>query len=141
MMVTEAIPPAAGELPQAVFDPARLAAVTASGLLDTAAEGTFDDLARLALAVTGTRMAFFTVADGRRSFWKSAIGVDPTAGRENDIRDSPCHILIGAAHRRQRRAASCACPAANGAATCATGATVQLESSSATSRCVARSSP
>ncbi|MER5705941.1 GAF domain-containing SpoIIE family protein phosphatase [Micromonospora sp. NPDC002296] len=94
-MVKEAIPPAAGELPQAVFDPARLAAVTASGLLDTAAEGTFDDLARLALAVTGTRMAFFTVADGRRSFWKSAIGVDPTAGRENDIRDSPCHILIG----------------------------------------------
>jgi hypothetical protein len=78
-----------------VFDPERLAAVAASGLLDTAPEGTFDDLAQLALAITGAQKAFFTVADGRRSFWKSAIGMDPVAGRENDIRDSPCHILIG----------------------------------------------
>ena len=93
-MKKEAIPPT-GELPQAVFDPARLAAVADSGLLDTAPEGTFDDLAQLALAITGGQKAFFTVADGRRSFWKSAIGMDPAAGRENDIRDSPCHILIG----------------------------------------------
>lgn len=84
-----------GELPEAVFDPARLAAVAACGLLDTGPEGTFDDLAQLALAITGAQKAFFTVADGRRSFWKSAVGVDPAAGRENDIRDSPCHILIG----------------------------------------------
>ncbi|MBD0734928.1 PP2C family protein-serine/threonine phosphatase [Streptomyces sp. CBMA29] len=83
------------ELPTAVFDPARLAAVVDSGLLDTEPEGTFDDLARLAMAITGADMAFFTVADGRRSFWKSAVGVDPAAGRENDIRDSPCHLLIG----------------------------------------------
>ncbi|MEW2267917.1 GAF domain-containing SpoIIE family protein phosphatase [Streptomyces sp. NPDC047853] len=85
----------AGELPQAVFDPARLAAVADSGLLDTGPEGTFDDIARLALAVTGARMAFFTVADGWRSVWKSAVGVDPAAERGNDIRDSPCHLLIG----------------------------------------------
>ncbi|WP_351229002.1 GAF domain-containing SpoIIE family protein phosphatase [Streptomyces sp. NPDC002133] len=84
-----------GELPEAVFDPARLAAVADSGLLDTEPEGTFDDLAQLALAITGAQMAYFTVVDGRRSFWKSAIGVDPAAGHESDIRDSPCHILIG----------------------------------------------
>lgn len=94
MMATEAARPT-GELPGAVFDPARLAAVAESGLLDTAPEGTFDDLAQLALAITGAQKAFFTIADGRRSFWKSALGMDPAAGRENDIRDSPCHILIG----------------------------------------------
>ncbi|MFG2303960.1 PP2C family protein-serine/threonine phosphatase [Actinacidiphila glaucinigra] len=92
MMVNETPP---GELPEAVFDPARLEAVAASGLLDTGPEGVFDDVAQLALAITGARMAFFTVADGRRSFWKSAVGVDPEAVRENGIRDSPCHILIG----------------------------------------------
>ncbi|MGW1540057.1 PP2C family protein-serine/threonine phosphatase [Streptomyces sp. NPDC002309] len=91
-MMLNATPP--GELPEAVFDPERLAAVAASGLLDTGPEGAFDDIARLALAVTGAQMAFFTVIDGRRSFWKSAVGVDPCAGRENDIRDSPCHLLV-----------------------------------------------
>ncbi|MFF4322885.1 PP2C family protein-serine/threonine phosphatase [Streptomyces sp. NPDC001568] len=85
----------AGELPGAVLDPARLAAVADTGLLDTPSEGTFDDLAQLALAITGAQKAFFTVADGRRSFWKAAIGLDPSGARENDIRDSPCHILIG----------------------------------------------
>ncbi|MFD7860371.1 PP2C family protein-serine/threonine phosphatase [Streptomyces microflavus] len=84
-----------GCLPPAVLDPARLAAVAATELLDTPAEGTFDDLAQLAMSITGAQKAFFTVADGRRSFWKSALGMDPVAGRENDIRDSPCHILIG----------------------------------------------
>lgn len=93
-MTRESLPPV-GELPEAVFDPGRLAAVAASGLLDSPPEGTFDDLAQLALAITGAQKAFFTVADGRRSFWKSAIGVDASAGRENDIRDSPCHLLIG----------------------------------------------
>ncbi|WP_329065909.1 PP2C family protein-serine/threonine phosphatase [Streptomyces sp. NBC_01429] len=85
----------AGELPNAVFDPARLAAVAASGLLDTAPEGAFDDLAQLALVITGAQKAFFTVADGRRSFWKAALGIEPGGARENDIRDSPCHVLIG----------------------------------------------
>ncbi|MFF8511861.1 hypothetical protein ACF064_27660 [Streptomyces sp. NPDC015492] len=43
----------AGELPPAVFDPARPAAVADTDLLDTVPEGTFDDLAQLALAITG----------------------------------------------------------------------------------------
>ncbi|WP_439674019.1 PP2C family protein-serine/threonine phosphatase [Embleya sp. MST-111070] len=82
------------ELPAAVFDPARLAAVAASGLLDSAPEGSFNDLTELALAVTGAGVALFTVVDGRRSFRKAAMGVDTTAGRENDVADSPCHLLI-----------------------------------------------
>ena len=95
MVTTTTIVPPAAELHPAVFDPARLAAVAISGLLDSEAESAFDDLARLAVAVTGAQRAFFTIADEHRSFWKSAIGMDPAAGRENDIRDSPCHILIG----------------------------------------------
>ncbi|GGX90761.1 PP2C family protein-serine/threonine phosphatase [Streptomyces fructofermentans] len=85
----------ARELPAQVSDPARLAAVAASGLLDTGPEGAFDDIGRLALALTGADMAFFTVADERRSFWKSAVGAVPAAERENGIHDSPCHLLIG----------------------------------------------
>ncbi|MDA5286209.1 GAF domain-containing protein [Streptomyces sp. Isolate_45] len=69
--------------------------MAAAGLLDTPPEGTFDDLAQLALSITGAQKAFFTVADGRRAFWRSSVGTDPAAGRENDIRGSPCHILIG----------------------------------------------
>ncbi|MFI6983005.1 PP2C family protein-serine/threonine phosphatase [Embleya sp. NPDC050154] len=79
----------------AVSDPERLAAVTAGGLLDSLPEEFFDDLARLALTITGARAAFLTVADSERAFWKSAIGIDPdAAARENRLADSPCHLLI-----------------------------------------------
>ena len=44
-----------GGLPAALPAPERLAAVRATGLLDTGPEGPFDDLARLAAAVTGCR--------------------------------------------------------------------------------------
>jgi hypothetical protein len=79
-----------------VLSPRRLAAVYATGLLDTEPEEGFDDLARLAAAVAGGQRAFITVVDERRSFWKSAVG--PGLGGEgprcNDIPDSPCQILI-----------------------------------------------
>ncbi|MGW9209700.1 PP2C family protein-serine/threonine phosphatase [Embleya sp. NPDC055664] len=79
----------------AVCDPRRLAAVTASGLLDSPPEEFFDNLVRLALTITGARAAFLTVADTERVFWKSAIGVDPDAAtRESRLADSPCHLLI-----------------------------------------------
>jgi hypothetical protein len=54
-----------------VFDQRRLAAVHASGLLDTPPEETFDDLAGLAAMITDTPLAFVTVVDDTRSFWKS----------------------------------------------------------------------
>ncbi|MFI6588047.1 PP2C family protein-serine/threonine phosphatase [Embleya sp. NPDC050493] len=79
----------------AVCDPQRIAAVTAAGLLDSLPDEFFDDLARLALTITGARAAFLTVADTERAFWKSAIGIDPdAAARENALSDSPCHLLI-----------------------------------------------
>ncbi|MEU8382149.1 GAF domain-containing SpoIIE family protein phosphatase [Streptosporangium sp. NPDC048865] len=84
------------EIPAAVFDPKRLSAVRATGLLDSEPEPSFDDLARLAARVTGTGRAFVTLVDDRRSFWKSAIGMGElsVSERQNPLSDSPCHILI-----------------------------------------------
>jgi GAF domain-containing protein len=85
-------------LPAALSDPERLAAVRATGLLDTGPEGPFDDLARLAAAVTGCGRAFVTLVDERRSFWKSCIGVPDTAdvaGRQDPVRESFCYFLVG----------------------------------------------
>jgi serine phosphatase RsbU (regulator of sigma subunit) len=84
-------------LPAALSAPERLAAVRATGLLDTGPEGPFDDLARLAAAVTGCRRAFITLVDERRSYWKSCIGVDPAemADRQNPVRESFCYFLVG----------------------------------------------
>ena len=84
-------------LPAALSAPERLAAVRATGLLDTGPEVPFDDLARLAAAVTGCRRAFITLVDERRSFWKSCIGVDApeVAARQNPVRESFCYFLVG----------------------------------------------
>lgn len=87
----------AGGLPRQVFDPARLAAVRATGLLDTGPEAAFDDLAGLAGTVTGCRRAFITLVDDRRSFWKSCVGVEieDVTQRQNPVEDSFCQYLVG----------------------------------------------
>lgn len=79
-----------------VFDAGRLAAVAATGLLDTPAEPAFDRLARLAATVLGTPYAFVTLVDDRRSFWKSCIGVDATdlADRQNSVEESFCQYVV-----------------------------------------------
>ncbi|MET1073875.1 MAG: GAF domain-containing SpoIIE family protein phosphatase, partial [Umezawaea sp.] len=86
-------------LPAALSDPVRLAAVATTGLVDTEGEDVFDDLARLASAVTGCERAFITLVDEHRSFWKSCIGVDldagDVAGRQNAVRESFCYFLVG----------------------------------------------
>jgi len=83
-------------LPAALSDPERLAAVRATGLLDTGPEDPFDDLARPA-AVTGCRRALITLVDERRSFWKSRTGADAAdaAGRQVPVRESFCYFLVG----------------------------------------------
>jgi serine phosphatase RsbU (regulator of sigma subunit) len=89
--------PGVREIPPQVFDPARLAAVRATGLLDTAPEDTFDELARLAATIAKVPLAFITVVDDTRSFWKSAIGIDiaDLSQRQNPVLDSFCKYLIG----------------------------------------------
>ncbi|GAA4567853.1 hypothetical protein GCM10023176_21040 [Micromonospora coerulea] len=85
-------------VPAAVFDPARLAAVRRTGLLDTGPEEAFDRLTRLAATLLGTPFAFVTVVDDTRSFWKSCIGVDSTdpADRQNTVQESFCQYVVGA---------------------------------------------
>ncbi|MFD6496813.1 PP2C family protein-serine/threonine phosphatase [Streptomyces sp. NPDC060188] len=86
-------------LPAALSDPRRLAAVEATGLLDTGPEEAFDDLARLASAVTGCGRAFITLVDDQRSFWKSCVGVPDQRvdERQSSVRDSFCSFLVGLA--------------------------------------------
>lgn len=55
-------------------DPARLAAVRATGLLDTDAEEAFDRLTRLAARITGAPAAFISLVDSERDFYKSHVG-------------------------------------------------------------------
>jgi phosphoserine phosphatase RsbU/P len=89
-------------VPAAVFDPARLAAVRRTGLLDTGPEEPFDRLARLAASLLGTPYAFVTVVDDARSYWKNCVGVATTgdtadpAGRQNRVEESFCQYVIGA---------------------------------------------
>jgi hypothetical protein len=64
-----------GNAALSVYPSARLAAVRRTGLLDTGPEEPFDRLARLAATLLGTPVAFVTLVDDRRSYWKSCIGV------------------------------------------------------------------
>ena len=79
-----------------ITDPARLAAVRATGLLDTGPDEEFDQLGRLACRVLDTPYAFVTLVDDTRSFWKTCIGVassDP-ADRQNAVEESFCQYVV-----------------------------------------------
>ena len=54
---------------------ARLAALDATGLLDSAREAVFDRLTWLAAQVTGSPMALLTLVDERRQWFKSRVGL------------------------------------------------------------------
>lgn len=84
-------------LPRQLRDRARVAAVKATGLLDTGPEQVFEDLAGLAARVTGSGRAFITLVDETRSFWKACVGVDAAAveDRQNPVEESFCYFLTG----------------------------------------------
>ncbi len=79
----------------ATRDPQRLAAVLATGLLDTDAEPRFDDLTRLAALLVGAPFAFATLVDDERCFWKSQFGVDGDV-REKAVEESFCQYVVRA---------------------------------------------
>lgn len=82
-----------------VNDARRLAAARRSGLLDTPADEPFDRLARTTAMLLEAPLAFVTVVDEKRSFWKSCIGVDATdpADRQNPVEESFCQYVVGTA--------------------------------------------
>ncbi len=86
-----------------VGDRGRLAAVAASGLLDTPAETGFDRIASIACRALGTANGFVTVVDAERSFWKACVGLEGTdpgdpadrAKRQHRVEESFCQYVIG----------------------------------------------
>ncbi len=85
-------------VPEAVYDPQRLAAVRATGLLDTGPEDNFDRLTRLAAMLLDAPIALVTLVDDRRSFWKSAVGTIPAqvaSERETPVEHSFCQHVVG----------------------------------------------
>lgn len=85
-------------LPPAVLDRGRLAAVRATGLLDTSAEPGFDRLTGLAATLLEAPLAFVTLVDDRRSFWKSCLGTgladDDVTARQNTVQESFCQYVV-----------------------------------------------
>lgn len=67
--------------------PKRLAAVRATGLLDTDAEEAFDCFTRLAARLLRAPVSLITLLDDRRQFFKSAIGA-------GDLRETPLAYSI-----------------------------------------------
>jgi phosphoserine phosphatase RsbU/P len=88
-------------VPNEVLDPARLAAVARTRLLDTDPEEPFDRLARLAATLLDAPYAFVTIVDDRRSFWKSAIGLEGTGivTRNLTVAESFCQYVVSTGDR------------------------------------------
>jgi serine phosphatase RsbU (regulator of sigma subunit) len=88
-------------MPDEISNPGRLAAVARTRLLDTVPEAPYDRLAQLAATLLDTPFAFVSIADGDRSFWKSAIGVGDAPGLERNvpIGESFCQYVIGSGEK------------------------------------------
>ena len=78
-----------------LHDPARLAAVRRTGLLDSPAEEPFDRLTRLAAKLLKVPVTFISLLDADRDFYKSASGFpEPLAsGRQLEGRTF-CHLTL-----------------------------------------------
>jgi hypothetical protein len=75
----------------AVQDPARLAALRRTGLLDTPPDPSFDRHVRLAAEVLNAPVALVSLIDEERQFFKSSIGVEE---RETPLSHSFCQHAI-----------------------------------------------
>ena len=81
-----------------VQDPARLESLRRSGLLDTAAEESFDRLTRIAASALGVPVSLVSLVDEDRQFFKSCLGLpQPWAEeRETPLSRSFCqHVVVG----------------------------------------------
>ncbi len=87
----------AARVAERVADPARLAAVASTGLVDSPADAAFDRIAAIAARLLSAPFGFITVVDDTRSFWKACIGIDATdpLDRQNRVEESFCQYVIG----------------------------------------------
>ena len=94
-------------LPAALSDPDRLAALAATGQIGSAPEAVFDDLARLAAAVTGCGVSAVTFVGETLTYWKSVPHLPHPAadtehgpdagpgGWQNPVGESLCYFPVG----------------------------------------------
>lgn len=76
-------------------DPARLAAVHETGLLDSEIEESFDRLTRLAVRLLGVPASFISLVDKDRDFYKSACGFgEPLASARELTGPTFCHYTV-----------------------------------------------
>ena len=78
----------------AKLDPARLAAVRATGLLDTEVEEVFDRLTRLAVRLLKVPASFISLVDADRDFYKSACGFGALASVREISGPTFCHFTV-----------------------------------------------
>jgi serine phosphatase RsbU (regulator of sigma subunit) len=84
-------------LPAVLSDPGRLAALRASGQIGSLPEAVFDDLTRLAAAVTGVPLSAITFVGEDRTYWKSVTILDYQGfdAWQNAVGDSFCYFPVG----------------------------------------------
>ena len=82
--------------PPEVLDPARLAALRRTGLLDTPAEAVFDQLTALACGLIGTPISLISLVTADRQFLKSSLGLpEPwNSRRETPLSHSYCQVVV-----------------------------------------------
>ena len=79
----------------AILEPNRLAAVRATGLLDSATEEDFDRLTRLAAKLTGAPVTFLSLVSDDRDFYKSCFGFpEPLASQREMTGTTFCHYAL-----------------------------------------------
>jgi GAF domain-containing protein len=84
------------ELSSIISDPARLRALYATGLLDSAPEEVYDRITRAAAAALDAPLASMTLVDADRQFFKSSVGMDlpDPAFRETPLERSVCQYAV-----------------------------------------------
>ena len=79
-----------------VANPLRLAAVHASGLLDSPAEDSFDSLTRLAARLLKVPGSFISIVDSGRDFYKSQVGFPAPLAQDRQTNGRTfCHYTLG----------------------------------------------
>lgn len=79
-----------------ISDSDRLAALEASGLLDTPEEEAFDRIVRLATRITGSPVGLLSLVDGKRQFFKAQVGLKGGVAeqRETPLSHSFCQYVV-----------------------------------------------
>ncbi len=87
--------PGMDHVDRVVRDPARLAALRATGLLDTPPEPAFDRLTRLAARLLRVPATFLSLVDEERDFYKAATGLpEPVATTRELTGRTFCHHTV-----------------------------------------------